>query len=312
MDILSDVISAVRVGRPGGARVEWHAPWGVRFADEPGTAGLLVVLQGWCWLIEDSAEPVRLGPGDVVFAPRGDGYGLADSPTTPLAEAPERPAEHPRSTGGKAAREPHTVTLCGGYDLAPGWTHPLLRELPATIHMPARLGRSRGLQAAVEILGEEIDSLRPGADALKPVVIDMLILYVLRAWYEERSGGETTGGWAAALADPAIRAALNAFHDDPAHPWTVRELADRARLSRATFSRRFAALTGRPPLTYLTWWRMTVAAGLLGEPSASIAAVAPRVGYTSEFAFANAFKRHFGIAPGRFRRQPGALAHRPR
>jgi plasmid stability protein len=30
--------------------------------------------------------------------------------------------------------------------------------------------------------------------------------------------------------------------------------------SRATFSRRFGALTGRPPLTYLTWWRMTLAA----------------------------------------------------
>ncbi|TDC45043.1 AraC family transcriptional regulator, partial [Actinomadura sp. KC345] len=99
MDILSDVISAVRIGRPGGARVEWQAPWGVRFPDQPGTAGLLVVLQGWCWLIEDSAEPVPLGPGDVVFSPRGDGYGLADSPSTPLAEPVGGAAGHPRGGG---------------------------------------------------------------------------------------------------------------------------------------------------------------------------------------------------------------------
>ncbi|TDC46139.1 AraC family transcriptional regulator, partial [Actinomadura sp. KC345] len=211
-----------------------------------------------------------------------------------------------------AAREPHTVTLCGGYELAPGWTHPLLRELPGTIRMPARLDRGRGLQAAVEILGAELDGHRLGADALKPVVLDMVILYVLRAWFEEHSGGETATGWAAALADPAVRTALNAVHDAPGHPWTVQELADRARLSRATFSRRFGALTGRPPLAYLTWWRMTVATELLRDPSASIAAVASRVGYTSEFAFANAFKRHFGTAPGRFRRQPEPLAHRPR
>jgi AraC-like DNA-binding protein len=31
--------------------------------------------------------------------------------------------------------------------------------------------------------------------------------------------------------------------------------------------------------------------------------VATRVGYTSEFAFANAFKRHFGVPPGRFHHQ---------
>jgi AraC-like DNA-binding protein len=30
--------------------------------------------------------------------------------------------------------------------------------------------------------------------------------------------------------------------------------------------------------------------------------VATQIGYTSEFAFANAFKREYGTAPGRYRR----------
>ncbi|NBE99785.1 helix-turn-helix transcriptional regulator, partial [Nonomuraea sp. K271] len=186
--------------------------------------------------------------------------------------------------------------------------HPLLRELPGTIHIPARPGHHAGLRAAVEVLGAEIDSRRLGAAALLPVALDMLLLYVLRVWFEAHPRGGTATGWAAALAAPDISAALNAMHDDPAHPWTVQELADRARMSRATFSRRFGSLTGQPPLTYLTWWRMTMAARLLLEPASSLDAVAARVGYTSEFAFANAFKRHFHLAPGRYRHQAQARA----
>jgi methylphosphotriester-DNA--protein-cysteine methyltransferase len=76
-----------------------------------------------------------------------------------------------------------------------------------------------------------------------------------------------------------------------------------AGLSRAAFSRRFTALIGRPPLTYLTWWRMTTAARLLRESDAPLGEVSTRIGYTSEFAFANAFKREYGTAPGKYRRQ---------
>jgi len=46
-------------------------------------------------------------------------------------------------------------------------------------------------------------------------------------------------GWAAALSDPAILAALSVIHDDPARPWTVQALAQHAALSRAAFARRF-------------------------------------------------------------------------
>ncbi|MDT0445336.1 AraC family transcriptional regulator [Streptomyces johnsoniae] len=298
MDILSDVISAVRAGTPGGERVEWRAPWRQHFQDQPGTAGFLVVLRGTCWLIGDAAEPARLVPGDVVFSPHGDGYVLADTPAGTVV-------------GDEvAASSPTTVTLCGGYQLTPEWTHPLLRELPGTIHIPAHPGHYPGLRAAVEVLGAELGSERPGAAALLPVALDMLLLYVLRAWFEKHPREETPTGWAAALADPDISAALNAMHDDPAHRWTVQELADKAQLSRATFSRRFNALTGQPPLTYLTWWRMTTAARLLLEPASSMDAVATRIGYTSEFAFANAFKRHFQLAPGKYRRQAQALARR--
>jgi AraC-like DNA-binding protein len=320
MDVLSDVIAIMRSGRPRSARVAWHAPWGQRFPSVPGSAAFQVILQGSCRLLPPSGDPVALGVGDVVFFPHGHGYGLSDGPSSPLAEPACDPLEDAELfVSDFVGRDgPVTVTLCGGYRLDPGRAHPLLRDLPEVIHLPARLGRHPELRAAVGLLGNEIDTPRLGADTIIVALLDMLLLYVLRAWFEEAPATAKATGWAAALADPAVSAALRAVHRDPAHPWTVQALASEASLSRAAFSRRFTTLVGRPPLTYLTWWRLTVAAGLLRESDAPLGEVARRVGYTSEFAFANAFKRLSGLAPGRYRRQggnpavvPGLAAEQP-
>lgn len=81
------------------------------------------------------------------------------------------------------------------------------------------------------------------------------------------------------------------------------ELGTRAGLSRAAFARRFATLVGEPPLTYLTWWRMITAGRLLREDDTPLRLVAQRTGYTPEFAFAKAFKREYGMAPGQYRKR---------
>ncbi len=95
--------------------------------------------------------------------------------------------------------------------------------------------------------------------------------------------------------------ALRALHDDPARAWTVEELGALSGLSRAPFARRFTTLVGRAPLAYLTWWRMTTAGRLLRSADVPLRVVAQRSGYSSEFAFAKAFKREYGMAPGRYR-----------
>jgi AraC-like DNA-binding protein len=154
----------------------------------------------------------------------------------------------------------------------------------------------------VELLGGKLDRPLPGIGAIVPALLDTLLLCILRAWFEQRPQHESATGWAAALNDPAIVAALTGIHHDPAHPWTVEELGSRAGLSRAAFARRFTALIGQPPLTYLTWWRMTTAGQRLRESDAPLRVVARQAGYTSEIAFAAAFKREYGLTPGRYRR----------
>ena len=292
MDVLSDVIAVMRTGRPVVARVAWEAPWAQRFAPVPGASGFQVVLEGTCWLLREHADPVELRAGDVVFLPDGRGHTLADRPTTPPAAEACDPNDPDLAAGHPVPANPTTVTLCGAYELAD--VHPLLRDLPDTV-----LVSGPELDAAATLLAGELEHPRPGSDALVPALLDALLLYLLRAW---SSGPSETTGWAAALKDPVTAAALHHIHRHPAHPWTVAELAATAGLSRAPFAKRFTALVGQPPLTYLTWWRLTTAARLLRDTDAPLAGIAGRVGYTSEFAFAAAFKRAHGTAPGRYRR----------
>ena len=186
----------------------------------------------------------------------------------------------------------------------------LLADLPDVMHLPAHIGRHPRLRAAVGLLGAELAEPGAGTGASVSALLDLLLLYMLRAWFEEMSAASPTG-WPAALADPAVSAALEAMHAEPAAPWTVAGLADRAGLSRTVFAQRFTALVGRPPLAYLTWWRMTAAARLLREADGPLSAVARRCGYASEFAFAKAFKREFAVTPGVFRRAPDLLATDP-
>ncbi|WP_049568432.1 AraC family transcriptional regulator [Nocardiopsis sp. SBT366] len=335
MDVLSDVISTVRTGQPHSARIEWHAPYATRFPEIPG-AKFLVVLQGSTWLLTHGEQPLQLGPGDVLFLPRGREHSLGSSPQTEgavdcagvlrhqsdiaTAAAGEtvptlvcsrgyaRPKEVPTTFGATTIGdsgdgEPTCVTVGGSYHASASRPHPLLAELPSVVHLPAKVGRRSELPLAVGLLGRELGTNRPGGDTLIPHLLDMLVVYILRTYLEEiRESGDNPGcGFAGALRDPGVHAAIQAVHRDPAHTWSVAELGERAGLSRAAFSRRFTALVKQSPLAYVTWWRLTTAARLLREEDAPISSVATRVGYSSQFAFATAFKREFGLSPGRYR-----------
>lgn len=305
--MLAGALAAMSDGPARSARTEVHAPWGLRFR-EVGGSTFHVVLAGGCWLLPDAGgEPVRLETGDVVFLRHGSAHGLADDPATPLRDfAPA--GWRPGTTIGSveiAGSGPRALLLCGAYRLGRARPHPLLRDLPELLHLPAAQVRSRGLPGAVELLGAELEQQRPGRDGIVPALVDAMLLLILRTWFEVRGGDERPTGWAAAIADPAVFGALTELHEQADRPWTVADLAARAGLSRSVFAERFTTLVGVPPLAYLTWWRMTAAGRLLQDTDIPLSAVARQVGYTSEFAFAKAFKREYGLAPGRYRRSAG-------
>ncbi len=104
------------------------------------------------------------------------------------------------------------------------------------------------------------------------------------------------------LKDLRIERAIVAMKADPKRRWTVQELARLVGMSRAVFAKRFTETKGVPPLRWLTEHRLSIATAELVNGHLALAGVAEKVGYISEFAFAKAFKRLFGVAPGTFRR----------
>lgn len=300
MDVLSDAIAAMRTGRPHSARAERAGRWAVRHPAFTG-AGFHILLQGSCLITPEGGTPVSLGPGDIVFLPRGSAHALSDGSPGPPPDTPPAPL-----TGLRDETLPGSsvVMLCGAYLLDGARPHPLLGELPPVVHLPARAGQHPWLRSLVDLLGSELSRRRPGTDAIVPALLDALLTYLIRSCLEQAPDRHPATGWSAALTDPALTAALNRMHADPARHWTVAELAAAAGLSRSAFARRFTTLTGRPPLAYLGWWRMTLAARLLRQTDAPLSSLARQTGYTSEYAFANAFKREYGIAPGRYRTTP--------
>ncbi|MEU1300147.1 AraC family transcriptional regulator [Streptomyces shenzhenensis] len=312
MDIVGDVIMSMRTGTPIARRAALHAPWGLRFIGDPG-AGFHVVLQGTAWLAgSHGGNQVELGVGDVVFAANGDGYALADRSGTPLSNVcvtdPEETWPLPAPLPGA---EPATVMLCGMWALDRARPHPLIAHLPPVIHLPARAVTGDPLRSVVDLLGTELDHHRLGISAAVPALLDLLLIHSLRAWFD-RQAAQGASGWARALHDPSVSAALRHMHNAPASPWTVARLAAEVGLSRTAFARRFTDLVGEPPLTYLTRWRMTLAGRLLRESDLPLASVATRVGYGSEYAFSKAFRRALGQSPGAHRRAHQARLARGR
>jgi AraC-like DNA-binding protein len=240
----------------------------------------------------------------VVLIPSGAAHKLADTPQRPARPMPDI-AGRTLDDGAPPCDVliegdgPATVWLCGGYRLAAGVRHPLTSVLPDVMVITAAQARGTGLGAAVDLIAAEVDGTDPGAPAVMASLVDLLLVYLLRTWF---AGHHDDAGWGRALSDPTVGTALSLIHTDPGRAWTLDTLARATQTPRATLTRRFAALTGQSPMAYLAAWRMSIAARGLRDGDATVRQIAHEVGYDSEFAFARAFKRATGSAPGQYRK----------
>lgn len=278
-------------------------PWSLRIQDEAPLT-LVAVVRGTAWIVPDDGAMVRLSAGDVAVIRGPDPYTVADDPdtapqvvihpgqrcTTPEgAELTGMSEWGVRSWGNSP--EGATLLLTGTYQLRSEVSQRLLGALPALLAFPGDSWR----HPLVEYLADEIGRDLPGQEAVLDRLLDLLLIAVLRAWLDRPEA--RAPGWYRAHGDATVGPALRLMHNEPAHPWTVASLAKAAGVSRAALARRFGELVGEPPMTFLTNWRLTLAADLLREPDATVGSVARQVGYSSPFALSTAFKRVRGISP---------------
>lgn len=300
IDVLSDVLSAVRFRSAVYFQSDFATPWGMAMDSGP-VAQFHLVVRGQCWLERgDGSDPVPLSGDDVVVFPRGDSHRLADAPGqscvpgTAVLSAINQNA--PLFQEGPAK----TTLVCGHFEFDRSLHHPLIEQLPALIHV--RGAENYGcswLDTAVSLLIAETKNDAPGRSVVVNRLAEILFIQVLRAYWQQP---EAAVGYWTALNDRPINQALQLLHEQPQASWTLAEIARRVGLSRAAFANRFRDLVGVPPMHYLTSWRMQKAREMLRDSSLPLFVIANRVGYASEAAFNRAFKREFQQNPGAMRK----------
>ncbi|MEV4343153.1 AraC family transcriptional regulator [Actinoplanes sp. NPDC049596] len=299
-DVLGAVLREVRFASAAYRWIELRGPFRLVF-DRPGLRGVHLVTSGRCELrLTGAGDHTTLGAGDTVILPRGDDHELryGHAPATSGFELAAR-TEGARLRGGES-REPVTATIVCGAFVAGDPDHPALLGLPPVVRIPA--ADSDWLAPYVVALRQEAFDPGPGSDVVMARLSDALIARALR----RLAGTVEHPGWMRGLRDPHLAAALGAIHADPARPWTLALLAATAGLSRTAFAARFPAAVGEPPMRYVQALRLHRARHLLRDERLTVAATARRVGYSSEFAFAAAFRRAYGVPPGRWRLFDGA------
>ncbi|UGQ11323.1 AraC family transcriptional regulator [Yinghuangia sp. ASG 101] len=308
MDPLSDMLGGIRAEGAWVTQTVLEPPWAIRFTDGAPLTMLTVIRGGGLVILADGTElTVRAGDTALVQGPAP--FHLADSVGT--MNHPHRTYEiacldtdtGPARTAGPGTSDPTTV-MAGGYRATRTRQERLLRTLPPALVLHENhpdnvlwLGLARNALTRRHL---------PGGTALIDRVLDTGLACTLGCWFEQ--AGADAPGWYRGAMDPVAGPALEAIHGHPGAPWSVGSLAAEANVSRAHFAKRFTEVMGRPPLSYLTDWRMHIAEELLSDPDHSVADVAEAVGYRDPFAFSTAFKRLRGKTPGQFRRP----APRPR
>ncbi len=298
MDPLSDILAILEPDSHLTARIDVGGGSAIRFGNQPGTIKCHAVTAGACWLLMDGSEaPVRLTAGDCIIVPSGQSFTLA----TNLRLAPVSARDLLAHT-----RPGEVILHNGGGDFAFAGTRfevdvrkagTLLGTLPPLIHLHEPEDRDAMRWCLAQLMAELRDG-RPGAMLAARHLAHLMLLQAFRLHLLRQASGRV--GLLYALADPYLSKAIGAMHADPAHRWTLVELAKEAGLSRSIFARRFRKQVGETPIGYLAIWRMVLARERLASGREPLVRIANALGYESENAFSTAFRRIIGCSPGRY------------
>ncbi|HIW98982.1 MAG TPA: AraC family transcriptional regulator [Candidatus Nesterenkonia stercoripullorum] len=313
MDTLTDVLNHIRSSGALLGRTLANPPWSAVF-DEQASLSLVSMLRGEAWIL-DGAQVHALRPRDIAVVVGPEPFEVTSDPDARPApmyvhtstgicfddtlDPAEALALDVRTCGTRLDAD--DTMLTGSYTVTGRIADRLLSALPRVLVVPHRTQRT----AALDLLESEVLRDEPGQQAILDRLLDLALAGTLRDWFALPDA--EAPGWYAATSDPVVGVALAAIHDTPERPWTIELLAQKAHVSRPTLARRFTELLGEPPMSYLTSWRLCMAADLLTRGDSTVEAVAHDVGYSSAYALSTAFHREYGVRPGQYRRTLNAV-----
>lgn len=304
-DYLGEALHLLKLSGTFYCQSELRAPWGIELPPFDDCLMMHILTAGHCWLKVEGEPPIHVQQGSLILLPHGRGHVIASDPeqtATPLFDIPIQHISDRYDImhfGGEG--ETSRATCCvARFDHAAG--QELIRHLPPVMVVNSwEEAEGSWLQSTVRYMAHEARQLNPGGETVMSHLADILVIQAIRNWLNKTPQADT--GWLAALRDKQIGRALAAIHRDPQQDWTIEGLASMAGMSRSGFSARFSELIGEPAMRYLTRWRMQMARLQLKNSADPMIVVAEKLGYRSEAAFSRAFKRVFGVAPGKVRKE---------
>ena len=317
MEILSEVLKAVKLDGAMFYNAEFSSPWCARSIDartvtsylSPNSQQVIIfhlLTEGRGYAhVEGDDRPLPLNAGDIVIVPHGDAHILGNGPSvTPVGR--EQVLEQVLSQGLKVSRMGGggelTKFICGYMSCDPQLSRVFLGGLPPIMKVNIRDDSSgQWLENSIRYSVDNADASKPGGETVLAKLSEVLFVETLRRYIAQLPQEQT--GWLAGVRDPEVGKALALMHRKPAHPWTIAALANQVGISRSVLAERFRRYLSETPIAYLTRWRLQLGAQMLKSSSSGVAQIAAEVGYESESSFNRAFKREFGLPPARFRSQ---------
>ena len=315
MDVLSEVLKAVKLDGAMFYNAEYSSPWCFRAPPSRTVAPYLspdsrhviiyhLLTEGRGYgHVEGDGRPIRLDAGDIVIFPHGDAHIMGNgSPVTPVDN--EQELQRILSQGLKVSRfgggGEITKFICGYMTCDPQLSRLFLGGLPPIFKVHIRNDASgQWLENCLRYSVDNAVASAPGGEAVLAKLSEVLFVETLRRYIALLPVEQT--GWLAGVRVPEVGKALALLHRQPAHPWTIASLGNEVGISRSVLAERFRRYLSETPMAYLTRWRLQLGAQRLTSTSRSVAEVAAEVGYESEPSFNRAFKREFGLPPARFR-----------
>lgn len=301
MDAFSDALRSLRLldFKPGLS--ERRGSWGTKYPKNAWDVVFYAVQGETCWLSLDTGEDFELIDGSICILPHGHAHSLRSDLNTQAS-----PIRHLRPQGYHGLMQyggtegPCTRVHLGRFRLEHTTGSPLWAALPSVIHV--RLSETpTWLDTLFAWFQEELTQLDSGYASVCSRIGELLIIQSIRIYVDNLAEDAPT--FLGAMRDPQLLRVLNLMHDHIDEQWTLQKLAESTGMSRSRLAERFASCLGEGPMHYLTGWRMKQAAILLAETDLKISNIVEAVGYRSEPSFNIAFKRKFGLPPGRYRKE---------
>jgi AraC-like DNA-binding protein len=178
--------------------------------------------------------------------------------------------------------------VCASVRFSNGAINPLARALPSIVALP--LVEIPSITQSTALLFGEASEPQCGRKAIVDRLFEVVIIQLIRHLMSARM---VDVGLLAGLSHPQLMKAIVAMHEQPAYPWSVNTLAERAAMSRSAFSACFRDVVGVTPGSYLSGWRISLAQTMVRQGKA-LKHIAAAVGYGSEVALSRAFTARVG------------------